>query len=268
MSNSITKKELRSIFWRSFALQGAFNYEKMQNIGYAWSMIPVIRKLYQREEDQAAALKRHLAIYNSTPCVTPMIMGISAAMEEQNANAPERFDASSINAVKAALMAPIAGIGDSLFWGTFRVIAAGVGISLAKQGNMLGPILFLALYNIPNFLVRGYGLKYGYKVGVSSLERIQREGLMDRIMSIVTIIGMMVVGSMVATMLTVKTPLAFSMTGATVKLQSILNQIMPNLLPITFTLLIFWLIRKKVSISWLTIGILIMGIVLHVLHVL
>ncbi|MCP9329766.1 MULTISPECIES: PTS system mannose/fructose/sorbose family transporter subunit IID [Liquorilactobacillus] len=268
MSKTVDKKTLRSVFWRSFALQGAFNFEKMQNIGYAYAMTPVIKKLYDKESDQAEALKRHLALFNSTPAVTPAIMGISAAMEEQNANHLGDFDAGAINAVKAALMAPLAGIGDSLFFGTFRVIAAGIGISLAKQGSILGPILFLVLYNIPNFAARIWGLKYGYNVGVNSLEKLQKNGLMDRIMSIVGMIGMMVVGGMVATMLTVKTTIRFSMAGATVKIQSIIDKIIPNLLPLLVTLLVFYLIRKKVSISKLTVGILIIGILAHVAGVL
>lgn len=268
MNNAIDKKTLRSVFWRSFALQGAFNYEKMQNVGYAYAMIPVIKKLYKKENDQAKALQRHLALFNSTVAVTPAIMGINTAMEEQNANNPESFNSNSINAVKAALMAPLAGVGDSLFMGTFRVIAAGIGVSLAKQGSILGPILFLVLYNIPNIFIRIWGLKYGYQIGVNSLEKIQESGLMDKIMQIVGIIGMMVVGGMVATMLTVKTTLKFSMTGATVKIQSILDQIIPNLLPMLLTLLIFYFIRKKVSISKLTVSILILGILAHIVGIL
>ncbi|KAF0370987.1 PTS system mannose/fructose/sorbose family transporter subunit IID [Pediococcus acidilactici] len=268
MNKTVDKKTLRSVFWRSFALQGAFNFEKMQNIGYAYSMIPVIRKLYDKQEDQSKALKRHLALFNSTPAVTPAIMGISAAMEEQKANRPLDFDENSINAVKAALMAPLAGIGDSLFFGTFRVIAAGIGISLAKQGSILGPLLFLILYNVPNFAMRIWGLKYGYKVGIDSLEKLQKNGLMEQIMSIVGMIGMMVVGGMVATMLTVKTPIKFSMAGATVKIQNIIDQIIPNLLPLTVTLLVFWLVRKKVSMSKLTVGVLIAGILAHLIGIL
>ncbi|WKF85901.1 PTS system mannose/fructose/sorbose family transporter subunit IID [Lacticaseibacillus pantheris] len=263
----VDSKTLHQVFWRSFALQGAFNYEKMQNVGYAYAMIPVIKKLYSKEADQSKALERHLALYNSTPALTPAIMGINTAMEEQNANNPN-FDDSSINAVKAALMAPLAGIGDSLFYGTFRVIAAGIGISLAKQGNILGPILFWLLYNIPHFAIRIWGLKYGYQVGVSSLDRLQKNGLMDRIMSIVGMIGMMVVGGMVATMLVVKTTIKFSMSGATVKIQTILNQIMPNLLPLLLTLFVFWLIRRKFSMTWITIGLLVFGVLAHVVGVL
>lgn len=123
------------MFWRSFALQGAFNYERMQNLGYCYSMLPAIKKLYNKKENQAKAIERHLEIFNTTTVVVPAILGITAAMEEENANNPE-FDESSISAVKTALMGPLAGIGDSLFWGTFRIIAAGVGVSLAKEGNI------------------------------------------------------------------------------------------------------------------------------------
>lgn len=159
--NKIEKKQLKSVFWRSFALQGAFNYERMQNVGYMYAMLPVIKKLYRNKEDQAAAITRHLEIFNTTPAVVPTIMGISAAMEEENANNPA-FDVQSINAVKASLMGPLAGIGDSIFWGTVRIIAAGIGVSIAKDGNLFGPLLFLVLYNLPNILVRIFGLKLGY----------------------------------------------------------------------------------------------------------
>lgn len=193
-------------------------------------------------------------------------MGITAAMEEENAN-NTNFDEQSINAVKASLMGPLAGIGDSIFWGTLRIIAAGIGVSIAKDGSMFGPILFLLIYNIPNFLVRIFGLKLGYQVGVNSLERIQREGLMDKIMSVATIIGLSVVGGMVATMLSISTPLEFKISGAEIVVQDILDQILPNMLPLIFTFVIYRLI-KKVSITWLTIGIIVFGILMHAIGIL
>ncbi|MBT2655266.1 PTS system mannose/fructose/sorbose family transporter subunit IID [Bacillus sp. ISL-18] len=258
----VTKKELRQVFWRSLALQGAFNYERMQNMGYVYAMIPVIKKLYTQHDDQVKALNRHLEIFNTTPAISTTIMGISAAMEEQNAN-NEDFDDNSINAVKASLMGPLAGIGDSLFWGTFRVIAAGIGISLATKGNIFGPILFFLLYNIPHLFVRIAGLRLGYRVGVSSLEKIQKEGLMEKIMAIATTIGLVVVGGMVATMLNVKTPLHLNINGAKVVVQDILNQIFPNMLPLLITFVVFTLMKRKVSITKLTLGIIIGGILIH-----
>lgn len=132
---------------------------------------------------------------------------------------------------------------------------------------MFGPILFLLIYNIPNFLVRIFGLKLGYQVGVNSLERIQREGLMDKIMSVATIIGLSVVGGMVATMLSISTPLEFKISGAEIVVQDILDQILPNMLPLIFTFVIYRLI-KKVSITWLTIGIIVFGILMHAIGIL
>ncbi|WP_137743011.1 PTS system mannose/fructose/sorbose family transporter subunit IID [Robertmurraya siralis] len=258
----VTKRELRQVFWRSFALQGAFNYERMQNLGYAYAMIPVIKKLYEKHDDQVKALNRHLEIFNTTPAVSTTIMGISAAMEEQNAN-DSNFDSNSINAVKASLMGPLAGIGDSLFWGTFRIIAAGIGVSLATQGNIFGPILFLILYNIPHLFLRIAGLRMGYRVGVNSLERIQKEGLMEKIMSMTTTVGLLVVGGMVATMLNITTPLEFDMNGAKVVVQDIFDQILPNALPLLGTFIVYGLMKRKVSITKLTLGIIVAGIFLH-----
>lgn len=265
-SNKITNKELKSTFWRSFALQGAFNYERMQNVGYAYSMVPVIEKLYSSKKEQSEALERHLEFFNTTPAMVPAIMGISAAMEEENSQ-NENFDENSINAIKASLMGPLAGIGDSIFWGTLRVIAAGIGISLANQGSILGPILFLIIYNIPNFLVRIFGLKYGYQIGITSLERIQKEGLMDKIMSVASIIGLAVVGGMVATMVNVTTPLQWEISGANIVVQDILDQIFPNLLPLVFTFITYYLI-KRMSVTKVTIGILIGGVLLHIIGIL
>ena len=264
--NKIEKKQLKSVFWRSFALQGAFNYERMQNVGYMYAMLPVIKKLYRNKEDQAAAITRHLEIFNTTPAVVPTIMGISAAMEEENANNPA-FDVQSINADKASLMGPLAGIGDSIFWGTVRIIAAGIGVSIAKDGNLFGPLLFLVLYNLPNILVRIFGLKLGYQVGVNSLDRIQKEGLMDKIMAVATIVGLCVVGGMVATMLNITTPLKWNISGAEIVVQDILDQILPKMLPLAFTFGIYKLL-KKASITKITIGIIIFGIAVHLIGIL
>lgn len=264
--NKIEKKQLKSVFWRSFALQGAFNYERMQNVGYMYAMLPVIKKLYRNKEDQAAAITRHLEIFNTTPAVVPTIMGISAAMEEENANNPA-FDVQSINAAKASLMGPLAGIGDSIFWGTVRIIAAGIGVSIAKDGNLFGPLLFLVLYNLPNILVRIFGLKLGYQVGVNSLDRIQKEGLMDKIMALATIVGLCVVGGMVATMLNITTPLKWNISGAEIVVQDILDQILPKMLPLAFTFGIYKLL-KKASITKITIGIIIFGIAVHLIGIL
>ena len=148
----MTPDVYKKTFWRTFPLQACFCFERMQNVGFAYMMVPALKKLYTDKKDISDALKRHLAIFNTTPAVVSFIAGASIAMEEKFKKAKdngEEVDDESINAVKTALMGPLAGIGDSFIWGTLRIIATGVGLSLANQGNILGPILFLLIFNLP-----------------------------------------------------------------------------------------------------------------------
>lgn len=263
------KKTFRKIFWRSFLLQGSWNYINGAGVGALYMILPFIRKLYPNPEDKnerISALKRGLAYFNITPAIAPFPMGIAASMEEQNKEISD-FDPSSINAVKASLMGPLSGIGDSLFWGTIRVIAAGIGISLAKAGNILGPILFLVIYNVPNFLARYYGLKYGYELGGEFIQKAYANGLMKIITKAAGILGMIMVGAMTYSTVTLKTILKFKMGSMTFNLQQILDQIMLGIIPLTVTLGTFWLIRKKVSANKIILLMVILSFALSALKI-
>ncbi|STP39889.1 PTS system mannose-specific transporter subunit IID [Enterococcus durans] len=168
--NRITKKELNHVFWHSFQMEFSWNYERQMNMAYAYAIIPILKKLYHTKEDMAAALKRHLEFFNTTPHIVTLILGINAAMEEENIHDPE-FDVTAIDSIKTSLMGPLAGIGDSFFWGTLRLIATGVGTSLALQGNILGPILFLLIFNIPHILLRYLATGWGYRLGTGFLKK-------------------------------------------------------------------------------------------------
>jgi fructoselysine and glucoselysine-specific PTS system IID component len=161
-ASRITARDLRSVFWRSFTLQGSWNYERQQHMGYAFAMSPALKRIYQDPTELGRALQRHLVLFNTTPHLSTFIFGLSIAMEEENQRNPE-FNEESINAIKTSLMGPLAGIGDSIFWGSLKVIAAGMGIYFAQQGSLLGPILALLVYNLPHLLCRWYGLKLGYR---------------------------------------------------------------------------------------------------------
>ncbi len=263
------KKTFRKIFWRSFLLQGSWNYINGAGVGALYMILPFIRKLYPNPEDKnerISALKRGLAYFNITPAIAPFPMGIAASMEEQNKEISD-FDPSSINAVKASLMGPLSGIGDSLFWETIRVIAAGIGISLAKAGNILGPILFLVIYNVPNLLARYYGLKYGYELGGEFIQKAYANGLMKIITKAAGILGMIMVGAMTYSTVTLKTILKFKMGSMTFNLQQILDQIMLGIIPLTVTLGTFWLIRKKVSANKIILLMVILSFALSALKI-
>lgn len=259
----MTKEVFKKTFWRTFPLQACFCYERMQNVGFAYQMVPALKKLYPDKEEALKALKRHLAIFNTTPCVVPFITGASIAMEEKFKKARENgeeCDEESINAVKTALMGPLAGIGDSFFWGTLRIIAAGIGASLAAQGSILGAVLFFLMYNIPQLFVRYQGLKLGYKSGVSFLENMSQGGVIALLTEVAKILGLVVVGSMCASMVALSTPLVISMDGADVVIQDIFNSILPNILPLGLTFVIYKLLQKGIKTTTVLWGIILFGI--------
>ena len=155
------------------------------------------------------------------------------------------FDTESINSVKVSLMGPLAGIGDSFIWGTLRIIATGVGLSLANQGNILGPILFLLIFNIPAQGLRYYLMNAGYKLGSGFLAKIQENGLMSKLTYAASVLGLMVVGGMTAENVSINFPLAFGSGDEATTLNDVFNNIMPGLMPLLFTLLVYYLLKKK-----------------------
>lgn len=244
-TKKLNKKDLLKVFWRSFTMEWTWNYERQANLGYGFAMVPIIEKLYKdKPEEKSAALQRHLEFFNTTPHVSTLILGISSAMEEQNAT-QEDFDTSSINGVKVGLMGPLAGIGDSLLWGTLRIIATGIGTSLAMQGNILGSILFFLIFNIPHVILRYICMMGGYQFGAGFLAKLQEGGLMDQLTYGASILGLMSIGGMIATMVNVNVPLTYGSGDGAIVIGDIINGIVPGLLPLLFTGFIYWLVTKK-----------------------
>lgn len=256
----LTKKDLNRVAIRSLGMEWDWNYERQMNMAFCYSMLPVIKKLYPTKEEQTEAMQRHLEFFNTTPHLSTLILGITAAMEEQNANDPE-FETESINNVKVSLMGPLAGIGDSFIWGTLRIIATGVGVSLASQGNILGPLLFLLLFNIPAQGLRFYLMHAGYKLGSGFLAKVQESGLMEILTYGASVLGLMVIGGMTAENVTITVPLVIGSGETATTLGDICNTIMPGLLPLAFTLLMYWLVSKKnVKTTTLLVALVVVGL--------
>lgn len=255
----ITKKDLRKVFWKSMPFEISWNYVRQDHLGFAYSMTPIIEKLYKTEEERAEALERHTEFFNITVYFSTLVLGIVTAMEEKRASDPD-FDTASINNIKASLMGPLSGIGDSIFLGTLRIIAAGIGASICMNGNPFGAIVFLLLYNIPALLVRYFGMMKGYELGTTLLEKLQKSGLMAKVTNMTGIVGLMTIGSMIATMVSVKVPITFGSGEGVTELQGILDSIMPCLLPIGVTALIYWLLGKNIKTTWLLLGIIAVSI--------
>lgn len=253
-------KMLKSVFWRTMTLSSTYNYEKMQALGYIYAMIPVIKRQYPKKEDQIEALQRHNEIFNTTPTMGSLITGLSASMEVEASQNPE-FDKTSINALKVSLMGPFAGIGDSLFWGSLRIISLGIGISLAMAGNPLGILLHLLIYNLPAHLIRYYGVFFGYSMGAGFIKKATENGMMGYITKAASIVGLMTVGAMCCTMVNFQIPLVLNIQGSELSIQSILDSILPNLLPLLLTFGCFRAIKKNAKPIVIMLVFMVIGVI-------
>lgn len=258
---TLTNKEFKQVFTRSMTLDSGWNYERQQHINYCYMMIPVLKKLYgDDKEKMSAALKRHLEFMACTPHLVTFLGGITAAMEEENANNKD-FDEKTISSVKTSLMGPIAGVGDSIFWGSLLTIAVGIGTSFGASGSILGPILFFLTINIPGFLCRYYGLKIGYNYGTKFFSSINENGLIDKITKAISILGLLVVGSMIPAQVYIETPIQIIVEGMETPIQGFFNDIMPAFLPLLAFGLMYWLLGKKVKPTTILIFLVIFGLV-------
>ena len=208
---TLSKKDRMSVAWRHQFLQGSWNYERMQNGGWCYSIIPAIKKLYPNKDDQIAALKRHMEFYNTHPYVSAPVMGVTLALEEDRANGAPVDDA-AIQGVKVGMMGPLAGVGDPAFWFTLRPLLGALGASLAMEGNIVGPILFFVLWNLIRMAFIWYTQEFGYKLGTSITKDLSG-GLMGKITEGASILGMFVIGGLVERWVSIKfTPIVSTVT--------------------------------------------------------
>ena len=257
-------------FWRSWAIQASWNYERQMNMGFLFGIAPTLDELYPYESDpvqmahKKEAYERHMAFYNCTPQTSAFTLGLAASMEEQYAADRENFNPDTINAVKTALMGPLSGVGDSFFQGTIRLVAFGLGVSLAQQGSILGPILAMLISFFPSALITWFAGKLGYTMGSKYLTKLQG-GMMDKLMYVCGIVGLMVIGAMVASMVGITTPIQFASTGLV--LQDILNTILPNMVDLGIVFAMYMMIKKKFQTGTLLAVCIVGGVIFNALGI-
>ena len=264
----LTKSDLNACFIRSNLLQGSWNFERMQALGYCFGIVPAIRRLYpEGSQERKDAIKRHLEFYNTQPFVTAPILGVNLAMEEQRANGAPIDDA-AINGIKVGLMGPLAGVGDPIFWGTARPVFAALGAGIAQSGSLLGPILFFVLFNAVRLFVRYWGIQYGYRKGLEVVSDMGG-GALQKITEAASILGLFIMGALVNKWTHINIPYVISeittrdgavVTTQTTTVQNVLDNLMPGLPALGMTFLCMYLLRKGVNALWLIFGLFGIGI--------
>jgi mannose/fructose/N-acetylgalactosamine-specific phosphotransferase system component IID len=242
----LTQRDLNKSFWRMFfSLQISWNYERMQALGFAWAMEPVLRKVYPDKDEYAEGLQRHLSFFNTSPIIgAPLIVGSAVAMEEARAK-------SSAEGVKVGLMGPMAGVGDSLTFALYNSIIFTIAANWAIQGKLLGFWFACVMVLIPYFLVRRWQFFFAYQQG-KNLASQMAGGALERLSEAATILGLVVLGGFIPSIVKIWTTLTYHQTvdvqGKAVKqevpVQTQLDQVVPYLMPVVLTGLIYWLMKK------------------------
>lgn len=234
----LDKKTLNKMVWLSCQLQASFNYERMQACGWLWGMLPGLQKIHTNKEDLSASMHHNLDFFNTHPFLVTFVMGIVLSLEQQKA------DINTIRSVRVAAMGPLGGIGDSLFWFTLVPITAGLTATMAIDGNILGPILFFVITFGVQMVLRYFLMYWSYDLGTKAIGVLTENA--KEFTRAASILGVFVVGALVAnfgsgTQLGVMIP-----NGETpISLQAKLDGILPLMIPLAITLLMFFLIKKK-----------------------
>lgn len=260
---------LRSLFFRSLTVFASGNAGNHGANGFAYTLLPFLNHFYKDDEEKLReSLERNVVWYNTTQNVGTFVMSLIASMEKENSKNPD-FDKDSINSVKASLMGPLSGIGDTLFWGILRIIASGIAITLGMQGNVLAPVIFLLVYNVPSLITRWYLTKLGYSVGTLFIEDIHSSGLMDVLTKAANTLGLIMLGGMTSGLVQFQTILEWDVGGGeTIVLQEMLDQVLVGLVPLSVTLLCFYLLSKKnMNFTVLVILVMILGMALSFLGI-
>lgn len=258
----ITKAYIR--WWWTAEISNSF--ERMQAVAVCATMGPILEKLYKNKEDLVNALKRHLIFFNSQAIWGGLIHGTTIAMEEEKAMGQEIPD-EVITGIKTGLMGPLAGIGDTLDWGTMQTLFTAIAISFGATGSVVAPI-FPCILGIWLFVEGLYLFRFGYSLGRESIRHILSGGIVKKLIDGASILGLFMMGSLSAMVVKLNTTIKFDISGKDFIVQDVLNKIAPGLLPLGAIFLVYWMMKyKKMSITKVLCILVILSIVGAVIRV-
>lgn len=237
IGTELTKADINKMAWRSLLLQASFNYERMQASGWLYGLLPALKKIHTNKADLSKAMQGHMGFFNTHPFLVTFVMGIVLAMERSKQNI------NSIQSTKIAVGAPMGGIGDAMFWLTLLPICGGIGADLALQGSIMGAVFFIVLFNVVHFGLR-FGLAhYAYRMGVAAIPVIKANT--KKVGHAASMVGMTVIGALVATYVRLSTTAEINAGDAVVKLQAdVIDKLMPAFLPLVYTLAMYALVKR------------------------
>lgn len=255
----LTKKDIDKVGLLSVFEQCCFSFERMQAPGFCWAMVDAFKKIYGDDKKEISrAMHENMEFMNTEPHFASFLQGLIISMEEAGQ------DHELIRGIKNGLFGPLAGLGDAIFWYTLMPLTAAICCSLASQGSVLGPILFILIW-IVGGLSRVWFTRAGYRTGVNAVQLIGDNA--NALTKAAGILGVMVVGGLIPSYVS----FAFAedlVAAGNVSIQGIFDSIMPNILPLGFVFALYWLFKKKnVNTMKLIILVIVLSIVLSFLGI-
>jgi len=269
MNPEVSKKDIYKVGVRwLMSNTSAWNWERMQNVAFAWSMVPVLKKICKSKEEMGHALSRHMSFFNTEPTIGSPLVGAVAAMEVQKANGEDIPD-DVFNAIKSGLMGPMAALGDSLFASTGNALLLSFGMGLALEGNVMGPIIFMVLWTAITVGFTLWGVQFGFREGMKIMDsEIFSPAMIARATAFLSILGLTVVGGLSAQFVSLATSISWTNGESTTQLQGILDGLMPGLLPFIIIMVTWYLHDKKnMSVIKLLLMLIVIGTIGSLLHV-
>lgn len=242
ISKKALSKSFRNWFYGNLT---CFSQEHMQTFGYLCAMLPIVKDLYETKEEQKEAMETYKAFFNTEPQIGTLVVGMTAGLEEARAN-HENIDGEMINGIRAGLMGPLAGIGDSLIVGTLIPILLGIGLGLSTGGSPLGAIFYIIVWNALMIFGMRWAYYKGYELGGKAVEMVVGEKA-TAVRESVIMVGTIVIGAVAATWVNINTSLKMynSRGGVIIDLQKTLDGVFPKILSAGAVILAWWLMSKK-----------------------
>ena len=236
----LDKATLNKMVLRSLNLQASFNYERMQAAGWLYCILPGLEKIHaDNKEDLELSMEHNLEFFNTHPFLVTFVMGIILSLEQQKA------DIETIRAVRVAAMGPLGGIGDAIFWFTLVPITAGITSNMAINGSLAGPILFLLIFNIVQFACRFCMAAAHVRVSNFCSQLQSALTASDCSFNVLWPEAVFIVGALTSNYGGTTVATVIENGDSPIVIQSILDGVLPKLIPLALTLGLFFLMKKK-----------------------
>ncbi len=249
--------ELQASFllWMFFHDAGD-NFERRQNMGVAAALAPVARRLTDTLEDRVAMLRRNLMLFSSEWTFGASLIGASAALEERRVNGELINDAELVGA-RTGVMAGFDVVGNAIMTGAITSLLVAIGAELARRGALLGPFLFAVVQAVIVIAAGFASFRLGYSLTHRFVDEARVTNWLRPALFGAMRLGAFTLGALVTSFVPLTLPQGAVITigAATLPLQGrVFDSIMPGLLPLVTTLILWWLLRHRRASPGVLVG--------------